>query len=120
MVDGHLFEKISEIAARLRKKTDRPFGGIQVGPVLLIVSVDDDDGGGDGDGDGDGDTVQLVVTGDFFQLPPITKTSVQPFFAFECDAWKGCIEHTVTLTQVFRQRDDSTYSRPRLGSSRKS
>ena len=46
MVDGHLFEKISEIAARLRKKTDRPFGGIQVGPVLLIVSVDDDGGGG--------------------------------------------------------------------------
>jgi len=39
MVDGHLFEKISEIAARLRKKTDRPFGGIQVGPVLLIVFV---------------------------------------------------------------------------------
>ena len=31
MVDGHLFEKICEIAARLRKKTDRPFGGIQVG-----------------------------------------------------------------------------------------
>lgn len=30
MVDGHLFEKICEIAARLRKKTDRPFGGIQV------------------------------------------------------------------------------------------
>ena len=73
--------------------------------LVLIVSVND----------GDGDTVQLVVTGDFFQLPPITKTSVQPFFAFECDAWKACIEHTVTLTQVFRQRDDSTYSRPILG-----
>ena len=43
MVDGHLFEKISEIAARLRKKTDRPFGGIQVGPVTkMIVSVNDD------------------------------------------------------------------------------
>ena len=33
MVDGHLFEKISEIAARLRKKTDKPFGGLQVGSV---------------------------------------------------------------------------------------
>ena len=33
MVDGHLFEKICEIAARLRKKTDRPFGGLQVGSV---------------------------------------------------------------------------------------
>ena len=36
MVDGHLFEKISEIAARLRKKTDRPFGGLQVGSVNLL------------------------------------------------------------------------------------
>jgi ATP-dependent DNA helicase PIF1 len=96
MVDGHLFEKITEIAARLKKKTDRPFGGIQVGPVLLIVSVN-------------ADALQLVVTGDFFQLPPVTKGGKQPFFAFECDAWKACIEHTVTLTQVFRQKDDSTY-----------
>lgn len=30
MVDGHLFERICELAARLRKKTDKPFGGIQV------------------------------------------------------------------------------------------
>jgi ATP-dependent DNA helicase PIF1 len=63
--------------------------------------------------DDDG-AVQLVVTGDFFQLPPVTKTGKQPFFAFECDAWKTCIDHTVTLTQVFRQKDDSTYSRPTL------
>jgi hypothetical protein len=32
MVDGHLFERIAAIATQLRKKTDRPFGGIQVGP----------------------------------------------------------------------------------------
>jgi ATP-dependent DNA helicase PIF1 len=37
MVDGHLFEKISAIAERLRKKTDRPFGGIQVGPVPCVT-----------------------------------------------------------------------------------
>lgn len=99
MVDGHLFEKIASIAARLRKKTDRPFGGIQVNPVFGTASVNVDN-----------DPVQLVVTGDFFQLPPVTKGSEQAFFAFECDAWKACIEHTVTLTQVFRQKDDSTYS----------
>lgn len=95
MVDGHLFEKISAIAARLRKKTDRPFGGIQVGPVFcnyLSVMMT---------------FVQLVITGDFFQLPPVTKGGAQPFFAFECDAWKACIRHIVTLTQVFRQKDDS-------------
>jgi ATP-dependent DNA helicase PIF1 len=39
MVDGHLFEKICEIAARLRKKTDRPFGGIQVGASTPDHSV---------------------------------------------------------------------------------
>jgi ATP-dependent DNA helicase PIF1 len=39
MVDGHLFEKICEIAARLRKKTDRPFGGIQVGICTSDHSV---------------------------------------------------------------------------------
>jgi ATP-dependent DNA helicase PIF1 len=104
MVDGHLFEKICEIAARLRKKTDRPFGGIQVGTSDHSCQYINDDS----------DAVQLVVTGDFFQLPPVTKTGNQPFFAFECDAWKTCIDHTVTLTQVFRQKDDSTYSRPTL------
>jgi PIF1-like helicase len=60
----------------------------------------------------DNDIVQLVVTGDFFQLPPVTKGGEQPLFAFECDAWKACIGHTVTLTQVFRQKDDSAYIYP--------
>ncbi|CCL99381.1 uncharacterized protein FIBRA_01399 [Fibroporia radiculosa] len=76
MVDGQLFELLTALADRLRKKIDKPFGGIQ-----------------------------LVVTGDFFQLPPVTKANIEPFFAFECDAWKRCIEHTVTLTQVYRQTD---------------
>ncbi|KAI0922844.1 hypothetical protein AcV5_010541 [Taiwanofungus camphoratus] len=76
MVDGQLFEMLASLADRLRKKSDRPFGGIQV-----------------------------VVTGDFFQLPPITKGNAEPFFAFECEAWTKCIEHTVTLTQVYRQTD---------------
>ena len=30
MVDGHLFDMLSSIAQSLRKKTERPFGGIQV------------------------------------------------------------------------------------------
>jgi len=96
MVDGHLFEKIVAIATRLRKKTNRPFGGIQVdhlssGTSTIIMTV-----------------MQLVVTGDFFQLPPVTEGGKQPFFAFECDAWKTCIEHTVSLTRVFRQKDNSS------------
>jgi ATP-dependent DNA helicase PIF1 len=50
---------------------------------------------------------QLVITGDFFQLPPVTKGGIEPFFAFESSEWKKCIEHTVTLTHVFRQKDNS-------------
>ena len=78
MVDGQLFETLAKLAAELRKKTDRPFGGIQ-----------------------------LVVTGDFFQLPPVTKGGKEPFFAFQSDAWKRCMEHTVALTHVFRQKDST-------------
>ncbi|KAH0833835.1 hypothetical protein J3R83DRAFT_10999, partial [Lanmaoa asiatica] len=52
--------------------------------------------------------LQLVVTGDFFQLPPVCKGEV--FFAFESDAWRSCIEHTITLSKVFRQKDNSKYS----------
>lgn len=33
MVDGHLFERICRLAERLRKATDKPFGGIQVRPI---------------------------------------------------------------------------------------
>ncbi|KAG6334440.1 hypothetical protein ID866_4641 [Astraeus odoratus] len=75
MLDGHLFDTLAEIADRLRKKTDKPFGG-----------------------------VQLVLTGDFFQLPPVSKGD--PFFAFESAAWKKCIGHTINLTKVFRQKDE--------------
>ncbi|GAA6060678.1 hypothetical protein JCM10212_005060 [Sporobolomyces blumeae] len=79
MVDGHLFDKLAEIGMALKKRgktaSSRPFGGIQ-----------------------------LVVTGDFFQLPPVTK-GVVPTFAFEAKAWQSCIDHTVNLTQVFRQKD---------------
>ncbi|KAI0062545.1 hypothetical protein BV25DRAFT_643764 [Artomyces pyxidatus] len=36
MVDGHLFERLAAIATKLRKKTDRPFGGIQVGFLFFL------------------------------------------------------------------------------------
>ncbi|POS69467.1 DNA repair and recombination protein pif1 [Diaporthe helianthi] len=77
MVDGQLFNLLAALSAILRKKTDRPFGGIQV-----------------------------VVTGDFFQLPPVTQGGKDVFFAFQSDAWKESIGRTVTLTQVFRQKDN--------------
>lgn len=51
--------------------------------------------------------LKLVVTGDFFQLPPVCNGEV--FFAFESEAWKSCIEHTITLSKVFRQKDNRKY-----------
>lgn len=97
MVDGHLFTLVATLAAELRKKSDRPFGGMQV-CIPALAS--------------DPRNVkqfipQLVVTGDFFQLPPVTKGREEPFFAFESEAWKTAIEHTVNLTRVFRQKDNS-------------
>ncbi|THG95259.1 hypothetical protein EW026_g6358 [Hermanssonia centrifuga] len=76
MVDGQLFDTLAKLAQMLRKNTDRPFGGIQ-----------------------------LVITGDFFQLPPVTQGKKEPFFTFQSEAWAKCIDNIVTLTQVFRQKD---------------
>ncbi|GAN07813.1 DNA repair and recombination protein [Mucor ambiguus] len=74
MVDAELFDKMDYIARRVRH-TDAPFGGIQI-----------------------------VVTGDFFQLPPVNKDKVSKF-AFEAESWRAAISRTVLLTQVFRQKD---------------
>lgn len=75
MVDGELFDKLEGIA-RFIKKNGRPFGGIQ-----------------------------LVVTGDFFQLPPVPDYGKKVKFAFDADTWTTSIHHTIGLTEVFRQRD---------------
>ncbi|THH29339.1 hypothetical protein EUX98_g4847 [Antrodiella citrinella] len=76
MVDGKLFDTLAQLADRLRKQTNKPFGGIQ-----------------------------LIVTGDFFQLPPVTSGGRSPFFAFQSKSWSKCIDHIVILKQVFRQKD---------------
>lgn len=39
MVDGKLFDTLAALADRLRKASDRPFGGIQVSSVVDIISV---------------------------------------------------------------------------------
>lgn len=58
------------------------------------------------------DCHEIVVTGDFFQLPPVTQGGKDVFFAFQSDAWKESIERTVTLTQVFRQKDSGKLLSP--------
>lgn len=82
MVDGDLFDKLESIA-RIIRNNGRPFGGIQ-----------------------------LVITGDFFQLPPVPDPGKVAKFSFDAATWTTSIEHTIGLTKVFRQKDPGTFIRP--------
>lgn len=76
MVDAALFDKYNKIGQLMRKSPNKPFGGIQV-----------------------------ILTGDFFQLPPVTKGGAEPKFCFEAETWTESIDTSVNLTKVFRQKD---------------
>lgn len=82
MVDAELFDKLSQIG-RIIRNNGRPWGGIQ-----------------------------LVITGDFFQLPPVPESGKtrEAKFAFEAATWNMSIDHTIALTEVFRQKDPGMLS----------
>ncbi|CAE7097421.1 unnamed protein product [Rhizoctonia solani] len=80
MVSAELFDLIDNIGRQIRQNT-RPFGGIQ-----------------------------LVVSGDFFQLPPVpeerdiyTGRKMEPQYAFETKCWNATFPKAYKLTRVFRQ-----------------
>ncbi|XP_004530338.1 ATP-dependent DNA helicase PIF1 [Ceratitis capitata] len=79
MVDGQYFEKIETVARHVRKN-DKPFGGIQ-----------------------------LILCGDFLQLPPVVKTENNSTptqrFCFQSNAWEKCIQCVFELKEVHRQSD---------------
>ncbi|KAL4068373.1 ATP-dependent DNA helicase PIF1 [Scleroderma yunnanense] len=82
MIDGVLFDKL-EYIARILRNDDSPFGGIQ-----------------------------LVISGDFCQLPPVPDrdkngVTVPALFAFEATSWKRCIPRPMVLTKVFRQKEQA-------------
>lgn len=81
MIDGILFDKLDYVARHMKKRLDEPFGGIQ-----------------------------LIVCGDFYQLPPVSKGS-DPVFAFESKSWKNAIQFTIILKKVFRQQGDKDFVR---------
>jgi ATP-dependent DNA helicase PIF1 len=75
MMDAKLFDLLEAVARKVRGNS-RPFGGIQ-----------------------------LILSGDFHQLPPVVKDQLTRKFAFESQSWQRCIQASVQLTQVFRQND---------------
>ena len=51
-----------------------------------------------------------MLSGDFCQLPPVpgrdqTGKQITPKFAFDAASWNACVGPPVTLTRVFRQKD---------------
>ena len=74
MLTAELLDKLNELGKKIRG-SKAPFGGLQ---VLLV--------------------------GDFFQLPPVSRDEAVQF-AFESKAWKEGISVTVELTQIQRQKD---------------
>ncbi|KAK8861367.1 hypothetical protein IAR55_002186 [Kwoniella newhampshirensis] len=80
MIDATLFDKLEEIARKVRHDP-RPFGGLQ-----------------------------LILSGDFFQLPPVAKGSNTYAFAFEASSWSQIFNrdknNITSLTRVFRQKED--------------
>jgi len=76
MVDGNYFKRLEHVARQV-KNNDKPFGGIQ-----------------------------LILTGDFLQLPPVSREEERRF-AFETSAWQRCVQLNIELTQVKRQSDQA-------------
>ena len=50
--------------------------------------------------------MQIVLCGDFFQLPPVTSSNHDIAFAFEAPAWKTADFHVCYLHEQHRQGDD--------------
>jgi ATP-dependent DNA helicase PIF1 len=72
MMTPDLFEKLDEVGRKVRRNELLPFGGLQI-----------------------------VLVGDFFQLPPISTQS----FVFESPLWKKLALETHELTEIVRQKD---------------
>jgi ATP-dependent DNA helicase PIF1 len=75
MLDGSVFQLLENLARRARG-VEKPFGGLQ-----------------------------LLLCGDFLQLPPVETTS----FVFETEAWRKLSPITAELQQVLRQHGDDAF-----------
>lgn len=79
MLDGHVLDAVDAITRAFKDKS-KPFGGLQV-----------------------------VLSGDLFQLPPVTKSG-EPFFVFNSEAWKSMNLKICYLEEQHRQDDSNLLS----------
>ena len=77
MLTAELLDKLNELGKKIRG-SKQPFGGLQ---VLLV--------------------------GDFFQLPPVHRGDEPMGFAFESAAWREGIKVCIELQQIQRQKDEA-------------
>ncbi len=75
MISADTFELLDYVLRYVRR-VDAPFGGIQ-----------------------------LILLGDFLQLPPISQGENYSRFCFESDVWSGLKIKTYELKQIYRQQD---------------
>ncbi|XP_076001063.1 ATP-dependent DNA helicase PIF1 [Genypterus blacodes] len=80
MVEAQFFDKLESVARSVRRSTG-PFGGIQ-----------------------------LIVCGDFLQLPPVSKGKEKSSFCFQSRCWRKVIQVNMELTEVRRQTDQTFIS----------
>ncbi|MEK7059650.1 MAG: HRDC domain-containing protein [Patescibacteria group bacterium] len=76
MLDGHLLDAVDAITRGFKDRS-KPFGGLQV-----------------------------VLSGDLFQLPPVTRSG-EPFFVFNSEAWKSMSLKICYLEEQHRQEDST-------------
>jgi len=75
MMNAHFFELLEEVA-RIVKNNSLPFGGIQ-----------------------------LILLGDFYQLPPVAKGLEDNRFCFESERWEEVMYDKIVLTEIMRQKN---------------
>ncbi|XP_068605027.1 ATP-dependent DNA helicase PIF1 [Brachionichthys hirsutus] len=77
MVEARFFDKLESVARSVRRSTE-PFGGIQ-----------------------------LILCGDFLQLPPVSKGKEKARFCFQARSWRKVVQLNMELTEVRRQTDQA-------------
>jgi ATP-dependent DNA helicase PIF1 len=81
MAKSELVEKLDVVCQYIRNR-DKPFGGIQI-----------------------------IMVGDFMQLPPVFTRFEQELFAFDSRAWGDANIKTIHLTEIVRQHNEPHFAR---------